>query len=410
MSKLNLIPNLFSKQAIGRNVKYDVGIVGGGVAGAVAAVALRKLGIRVALIEQTKSSNCSVGEYVSARGKSLLAQIGLEVIFNHARHRRCSIVKSSWGTDTLHVKHGLQDPWGDSYILDRTFFDQQLLNSVLDHGAQLLQGRYRSARQRNGCWSVEFEDSGFQKSLDCDFLIDASGRSAAVARSLGVRLIRAGRLVAVVGLVQCGDLGIETNSVLIESSVNGWFYSTPIDSGSCITNFYTCPETIQNHAGPLSEMLIKHIEDSKFTAKRLSIHSATVQQTKVRAAHPQRLEQPVGDGWLAIGDAAACFDPIAAEGICNAIESGINAALVYASVCAGEMEAMRWFSNKTENEFRRHLLFRKQLYEEERRWSESPFGNCLFESPDIQDGGQKSSRGIASNSAKHRRSAEFVVQ
>jgi hypothetical protein len=35
----------------------------------------------------------------------------------------------------------------------------------------------------------------------------------------------------------------------------------------------------------------------------------------VRTARTQRLDQPTGEGWLAVGDAAMSFDPLSSEGI-----------------------------------------------------------------------------------------------
>ena len=46
----------------------------------------------------------------------------------------------------------------------------------------------------------------------------------------------------------------------------------------------------------------------------------------VVAAGTAHLDRPVGDGWLAAGDAAASFDPLSSQGILTAVLMGRDAA------------------------------------------------------------------------------------
>jgi flavin-dependent dehydrogenase len=78
----------------------------------------------------------------------------------------------------------------------------------------------------------------------------------------------------------------------------------------------------------------------------------------VRPAQSSMLERSAGSGWIAIGDAAASYDPIASRGLVAALQSGIaGAALVAAS-----SERLAAYHADLEQRFMRYLEGRNQLY------------------------------------------------
>jgi flavin-dependent dehydrogenase len=56
----------------------------------------------------------------------------------------------------------------------------------------------------------------------------------------------------------------------------------------------------------------------------------------VRAVSPFRLDRSCDLHWLAVGDAAAVFDPIASQGIEKALSMGLDAAQTIARAIAGD--------------------------------------------------------------------------
>ena len=53
---------------------------------------------------------------------------------------------------------------------------------------------------------------------------------------------------------------------------------------------------------------------------------ATGLRRAVLPVYSSALDRPAGDGWVAVGDAAASYDPIAGQGVSKALTDGIAAA------------------------------------------------------------------------------------
>jgi flavin-dependent dehydrogenase len=85
------------------------------------------------------------------------------------------------------------------------------------------------------------------------------------------------------------------------------------------------------------------------------------------------LEPVAGRGWLAVGDAASCFDPISAQGIHKAFANAIAAAEVIA--CGNDTGETRTQSYQAQihHDFENYLRVRQHFYDIEKRWPLSSF-------------------------------------
>lgn len=85
------------------------------------------------------------------------------------------------------------------------------------------------------------------------------------------------------------------------------------------------------------------------------------------------LQPAAGQGWIAAGEAAAAFDPLASMGIGHAVASGIHAArMAYDQLVAGSNLMSQYTANVACN-FQRYLELRRQYYQIEQRWSNRSF-------------------------------------
>jgi flavin-dependent dehydrogenase len=64
----------------------------------------------------------------------------------------------------------------------------------------------------------------------------------------------------------------------------------------------------------------------------------------ITMSNSSRLEKIVGDNWLAVGDAAATYDPISSKGIISAINSGINASDSIVKYLTGNSQILEDYS------------------------------------------------------------------
>ncbi len=81
-----------------------------------------------------------------------------------------------------------------------------------------------------------------------------------------------------------------------------------------------------------------------------------------------------GAGWLALGDAAAAYDPLSSHGIGSAMGSGFYAGQAIASSLAGHPEEARTaYLQLLQDAYGACLDLQRYHYAQERRWPDAPF-------------------------------------
>src|SRR5258706_8390789 len=91
------------------------------------------------------------------------------------------------------------------------------------------------------------------------------------------------------------------------------------------------------------------------------------------AANSAILDPSVGDGWLAIGDAAISFDPLSSQGLLNALFTGLAAAESAETHLKGDLHSLSSYSQIIRgigDSYQRQLAY---YYASETRWPEAPF-------------------------------------
>jgi len=99
----------------------------------------------------------------------------------------------------------------------------------------------------------------------------------------------------------------------------------------------------------------------------------TPSRIALAAATPHCLDRPAGVDWLAVGDAAASYDPLASSGLTLALRSGEEAASAIVKRRAGERSAPARFARTVQERFTEYLVQRRDYYALETRWPGSPF-------------------------------------
>jgi flavin-dependent dehydrogenase len=93
----------------------------------------------------------------------------------------------------------------------------------------------------------------------------------------------------------------------------------------------------------------------------------------VLPAETSRLDAIAGDGWLALGDAAAAYDPLSSHGIGSAMGSGFYGGNAIADLLAGRPEARLAYLDLMQTAYGACLDLQKRHYAAEGRWPEAPF-------------------------------------
>ena len=92
-----------------------------------------------------------------------------------------------------------------------------------------------------------------------------------------------------------------------------------------------------------------------------------------RSARSQCLDFPIGSGWLAVGDAAMAFDPLASQGIIKALDHGKRAAASICPFLKGEDLSLERFALHLRYEYAAFHTMKAKYYRLAQQWPQSIF-------------------------------------
>ena len=238
-------------------------------------------------------------------------------------------------------------------------------------------------------------------------MVDATGRSASPVRHLAGHRLVYDRLVGLVGFVLGGNHSSDRRT-LIEAVEHGWWYSAPLPDGRQVAAFMTDADLLP--AGPTARAAFwrDQLRQSAHTRARIG-RDAFAASPRVVAASSSRAPVVAGDDWIAVGDAAAAFDPLSSQGVAWALESGLMAAQAIDGQLRGQRHALGRYARQVAAEFAVYLAMRTEYYGRERRWPDSPFWRRrLALGPAGRFKPRKESGEISENSGKENRSQTYL--
>ncbi|MAM72426.1 NAD(P)/FAD-dependent oxidoreductase [uncultured Tistrella sp.] len=331
----------------------DVLIAGGGPAGAVAAHALAMAGRRAMIADPGRThadaNDTKIGEALPGAAAGFFRAAGLPPP-DPERHTRVRGSWSAWATAELEATDFLRSPDGPGWRLDRPAFDAALRQAAIDAGAGRRRARVVAVRRESGdtapdvapLWRVDFSDRG--PPVRARWLIDATGRRAALARQLGAGRLRDDRLIAIFARISVTDGPMADpgfDRTVIEAVPEGWWYAARLPSGAVMAALHTSPATAARiladrprwHAARLAA---PHLA-------RLTGHAdagAALDQVAACDAGGTALDLLAGPGWIAAGDAAQAYDPLSAQGLLSALHAGRQAARAVDAALGGDSSAI----------------------------------------------------------------------
>jgi flavin-dependent dehydrogenase len=76
---------------------------------------------------------------------------------------------------------------------------------------------------------------------------------------------------------------------------------------------------------------------------------------------------------VAVGDAAASYDPLSGQGVIRALQTGLSAAVAVMAAQDGRVHALDDYADGVAEDFRQYLRLRQEYYRAEQRWPASTF-------------------------------------
>jgi flavin-dependent dehydrogenase len=238
-------------------------------------------------------------------------------------------VISLWDTPDP-VDHAAAMPGlsGFGWSVDRQVLDTALRQRALALGVQMQTGRVRQIDGQPSNWIITLDSSATHTA---DYLIDATGRPASIARRLGAKPVFGPDLIAITSNV---EQPIPPN-LLSEARPDGWWYSLPRQNTGGSIGFLTA-----NTASAFAADILTNSGDGL----RLVPAPENPTDIVISDSRMSRLHPTTDAGWLAAGDAAAAFDPIASQGLFNALSSGFFAGNAAADTALGDQDAAKIYA------------------------------------------------------------------
>lgn len=307
----------------------DILIAGGGPAGLAAAIALAERGVSAAVADAAGGTCESRGELLAPGAAPLLKRLGLSRVTTQGLV--IENVVSRWGDAKLqaHGAHpGLElHGWG----IDRQALARAMVGRVEALGGQVLCARVAAPRRTADGWRVRLTGAGGAHELQPRYLIDATGRAAGIARRSGATLLNGPDLVAVTWQVKNGGHAV----MQAEAAPDGWWYAVPHRAGGTL-GFLTGARRARE-IGRAPEAFLANAEETTTLVRVAGAGRSS--RPGLMDSRSARLDRMSGEGWIAAGDAAAAFDPVASQGLFNALSGGFFAGHAAADRLAGDRDA-----------------------------------------------------------------------
>ncbi len=344
---------------------FDVVIAGAGPAGSMAAHRLARAGRSVLMLDRLRPASPRLGETLPGAARRLLVREGLGGLFADDRHH--APVTGGlvvWGDDRPVASDVLRDPYGPGLRLDRARFDSSLRKASLAAGADWSRTDVGDVEQCADGWIV-YRDTG--SAVRARTIIDATGRSARLLRRLGQSRRRGVPLVALYQMAR-PENNAAMERTLIEAMPDGWLYAGKVGDGRWAIGYHTRPDNA-------ARLRACDAERAAILARAPHLSACLGALTwegpvLSRDARSLAAKAACGPGWFAVGDAALAFDPIAGQGLFNALRTGLAAA---EAILVGGTEGPSAYAEEVERVTSVYAQRRQALYQAETRWSGQPF-------------------------------------
>ena len=301
-------------------LRAQVAVIGGGPAGAVTALLLARAGVDVLLYERSRYADFRLGETLPPSLNPYLRQLGLWDRFQSLGSIPSYETASAWGDNAPRERSFLFSPYGHGWHVDRARFDAMLADTAESAGVRVIRAQRVSEVRRAGSgFTVHAAEDA---SVHC--IVDATGRVARFAKKLGGQREPFDRLVCAARVVAHAEQPV--GDTFIEAEANGWWYASPLPDGRrLVAIFADAGQAVRAH---LSTVAGWNAALAATTHVRKLVDGAAQAPVHMVSCASHELRPALGEGWIAVGDAALAVDPLSSGGVTFALRSAIAASAV----------------------------------------------------------------------------------
>lgn len=356
-------------------LKSNVLVVGAGIAGCAVAKILASTH-SVLLIDQSSKVPPRIGESLPGAARMLLDRLGVREAVGLGDHRASLGQASLWGEARVCRRDCLNDPYGHGWCLDRSAFEETLRRAVASSNrvhflvpARLLRLVHQiNERSR---WKGIVRIGNETTDVECKFVVFAGGRRPNVSlRSLAATLTFDRLVCRYVVLEAASSADALTEFSLVEACAEGWWYRASLPSGQRVLAYHTDVDLPSARVACDRDGFSALLQDTRMFAGTRLPPDVVIRGASARS---QALSVIGDSDWCAVGDAACAFDPIVAQGMFNALYTGVRAGEAISASLHGDSLALPLYQQQVMrviDAYRQNLL---RVYSAERRFDDSDF-------------------------------------
>ncbi|MEP3890321.1 MAG: tryptophan 7-halogenase [Hellea sp.] len=356
-------------------------VIGGGPAGATAARRLSQTGFDVSLIHRGQSEGFKAGETLPPIANPLLRRLGIDACLHQGPHISCPGNQSIFGSADIVDFDFIFTSNGMGWHLDRTIFEQQLLNLANEAGTKILNDTsVSSMTMEKDKWKIAVSLHGLTPHIiSADYIIDASGHSRIFAKSLGIQTKRFDKLAARAAIFPT-QVTPQDRRTLIEAAPNGWWYSACIPTNMRVVMYFSDSDLKEFRAIKSIDSFMEGLKETSLIFKRLKNEAAdaidiTAIDIHTFACSSAHATQVQGDRWISIGDAAMSFDPLSSQGLWTALDGADRAAAAILAQKTNAKNSLGAYSDWVRQTYGQYLKEKENYYAMETRWQRNTFWN-----------------------------------
>jgi len=356
-------------------VNTHIAVLGCGPAGVTTALGLRRLGYAVTVIGEQRGY--PVTEGVSARVCEALHKNGL----HHALQTVSAPVRR------YAVWNGTVRDTNTEGLVYRPDFDAALALDLRTADVPLLHRRILELHRDGSGYTVVCAAVDKREEVSADFVVEARGRSAKLANRARVR----GPETVSLGMNWRSDAGQPFTAAA--STEQGWMWLARNTQGQLFVQFTTHAKNPLLPAKPdIPQLIDEQLQQQLQQLKQLQLPGLSMLnriptgEALARSSTPVLLQDPVGDNYLRVGDAAMAVDPLSGNGIFQSLSSALIAPAVINTLLqkpANAGLASDFYRQRLEQLFYRFARIGRDFYQLENRWQDSAFWQARSRWPDL---------------------------
>jgi len=311
--------------------QHDIAILGAGPAGSTAATLLAEKGYDVVVLEKEHFPRFHIGESLLPATVSIFERLGV-----HEPIRDAYVVKP--GGKWLYGNKEVPGDFGNSdwqatfketpysYLVERSTFDKILIDRSIEVGADVRFGTEVTDLINDNGRVVGVhcvDDQGTPSEVRARLVIDASGLRSLIPSKLRLRQLTKPHRMGIYAQYAARPTrdDIKAGWFLGQMFFDGWTWllRLPGDRFS-VGTVLTVDRFKQSGLSP-RELLEKMVDENPLLSEGMTADRERISDVMVTGNMGNTSERLVGDGWVAIGDAAYFIDPCYSSGVHLAMKS-----------------------------------------------------------------------------------------